>query len=143
MIPDTLLFIDVRPSDSPFVERVWRAHSERAGTLMSVASGHCEIVVTRHEGHTKLTLRGPETRATTIDYPADAEWLGIRFTLGSFMPQYPARMLIDRNDVNLPDVASRSFLLEGSACEYPDFENAEAFVSRLVRSGQIPRRPPA
>ena len=141
MTTDTFLFIDVRPSDSPFVERVWRAHSERAGTLMSVASGHCEIVVTRHGGHTKLTLRGPETRATTIDYPAGAEWLGIRFTLGSFMPQYPARTLIDRNDVNLPDVRSRSFLLEGSAWEYPDFENAETFVTRLVRSRLLARDP--
>ena len=134
MTPDTFLVIDDRPSESLFVERIWRSHSERAGTLMSVASSHCELVVTRHGGDTKLTIRGPETRPTTIDYPAGAEWLGIRFTLGSFMPQYPARTLIDRNDVNLPSVTSRSFLLDGSAWEYPDFENAETFVTRLVRS---------
>src|SRR5215216_5766315 len=59
--------IDDRPSDSPFVERVWRAHSERAGTFLSVASSHCEMVVTRHRGRIKVTLRGPETRATTIE----------------------------------------------------------------------------
>lgn len=141
MTPDRLFVISDRPSDSPFVERIWRAHSVRAGTFLSVASSHCEMVVTRHRGRTKLTLRGPETRATTIECPADAEWLGIRFALGSFMPGHPAGTLIDRNDVNLPSVTSRSFWLEGSAWEYPDFENAEAFVTRLVRSGVLARDP--
>jgi AraC-like DNA-binding protein len=133
--------ISDRPSDSPFVERVWRAHSERAGTMLSVASSHCEMVVTRHRGKTKLTLRGPETRATLLEYPTDAEWLGIRFTLGSFMPRHPARTLIDRNDRNLPSASNRSFWLEGSAWDYPDFENAETFVSRLVRHGLLARDP--
>src|SRR5215217_336496 len=122
--------ISDRPSDLPFVERVWRAHSERAGTMLSVAPSHCEMVVTRHRGKTKLTLRGPETRATVLEYPTDAEWLGIRFTLGSFMPRHPARTLIDRNDRNLPSASNRSFWLEGSVWDYPDFENAETFVSR-------------
>ncbi|HTE46022.1 MAG TPA: helix-turn-helix domain-containing protein [Gemmatimonadaceae bacterium] len=141
MIPEKFLVIDERPSGSPFVERIWSSHSEHAGTLVSVASNHCEMVVTRHEGNTTLTLRGPETRATTIAYPAGAEWVGIRFSPGSFMPQYPARRLMDRNDVNLPRVTRRSFRLEGSVWEYPDFENAETFVARLIRSGLLVRDP--
>jgi AraC-like DNA-binding protein len=141
MISNDFLVITDRRSDSPFVERIWRAHSERAGTLVSVASSHCGMVVTRHLGRTKLTLRGPETRATTVDCPADAEWMGIHLTLGSFMPYHPASSLIDRNDVNLPGATSRSFWLDGSAWEYPDFENAETFVARLVRSGLLARDP--
>jgi methylphosphotriester-DNA--protein-cysteine methyltransferase len=39
--------------------------------------------------------------------------------------------------VTLPDAGSRSFWLNGSAWEYPDFENAETFVNRLVRRGLI------
>ncbi len=35
-----------RPSDSPLVERVWRCHSERAGTFLSMAASHLEMVVT-------------------------------------------------------------------------------------------------
>jgi AraC-like DNA-binding protein len=135
------LVIDDRPSDSPFVERIWRAHSERAGTMVSVASPHCEMVVTRHEGKTRLTLRGPETRPTAADCPAEAEWFGIRLSLGSFMPHHPARALMDRNDVDLPSASRHSFWLEGSQWEYPDFENAEAFVVRLVRSGVLARDP--
>ena len=141
MTPDKFLVISDRPSDSPFVERVWRSHSERAGTLLSVASPHCEMVVTSHAGNTRLTLRGPETRATTIEYPAGAEWFGIRLAPGSFMTRHPASTLIDRNDVDLPSASRRSFWLEGSAWEYPDFENAETFVARLVRSGLLARDP--
>ncbi|HZS57883.1 MAG TPA: helix-turn-helix domain-containing protein [Gemmatimonadaceae bacterium] len=135
------LVIGDRPSDSPFVERIWRSHSERAGTMMSVASCHCEMVVTRHEGNITLTLRGPETRPTTVDCPAGAEWVGIRFSLGSFMPHYPAGRLMNRNDVNLHATTRRSFWLQGSVLEYPDFENAESLVRRLVKLGLLVRDP--
>lgn len=130
---------DDRPSDSPFVERIWRCHSENAGSFHSIASPHWEMVVTRHRGRTLFTLRGPETKATTIDCPADGEWLGIRFRLGTFMPELPVARLIDRNDVNLPHVSSRTFWLNGAEWEYPDFDNAEAFVARLVKAGFIAR----
>jgi hypothetical protein len=130
-----------RPSDSPLVERVWRCHSERAGTFMSVAASHCEMVLTRHRGKMLVTLRGPETRPTTADCPADGEWLGIRFSLGTFLPHHPAATLIDRSDVNLPGATGRSFWLQGSAWEYPDFENAETLVTRLLRAGVLARDP--
>ena len=128
-----------RPSDSPFVERVWRCHSERAGTFLSVAASHLEMVVTRHSGKTFLTLRGPETRATLADCPAEGEWLAVRFKLGTYMPQHPARTLIDRRDENLPGASTRTFWLDGAQWDYPDFENADTFVARLVRNGVIAR----
>ena len=80
-----LFAFDTRPSDSPFVERIWRSHSERAGEFLSVAACHWEIALTRHRGQTFLTLRGPETKATRADCPSDGEWVGIRFKLGTFM----------------------------------------------------------
>ena len=43
--------------------------------------------------------------------------------------------------MNLPEATSRSFWLNGSAWEYPDFENAETFVKRLVQEGFIARDP--
>jgi AraC-like DNA-binding protein len=133
------LIFDDRPSDSPFVERIWRCHSERAGTFFSIAASHWEMVVTRHKGKTTLTVRGPETKATTADCPAEGEWLGIRFKLGTFMPQWPAGNILDRKDVTLPEATSQSFWLNGSAWEYPDFENAETFVNRLLHDGLIAR----
>ena len=83
------------------------------------------MVVTRHKGTTTMTVRGPETKVTTIDCPADGEWLGIRFRLGTFMPQLPVVNLLDRQDVILPGATRRSFQLDGSAWDYPNFENAE------------------
>jgi hypothetical protein len=138
---DSFLKFADRASDSPLVERIWRCHSERAGTFLSVASSHCEMVVTRHQGTTLLTLRGPETRSTLTACPAGGEWLGIRFSLGTFLPDYPAATLIDRRDVNLPGVTARSFWLQGRAWEYPDFENGEAFVTRLLQAGLLERDP--
>jgi len=97
--------------------------------------------VTRHQGRTSVTLRGPETVATAAACPSEGEWLGIRFTLGTFMPALTPGNLSDRRDVTLPDATTRSFWLNGSAWEYPDFQNAEIFVARLVRQGIIRRDP--
>src|SRR5438874_5766304 len=138
---NVLLSFEDRLSDSPFVERIWRSQSDRAGLFLSVAACHFEVAVTRHRGKTFLTLRGPETKATAAACPAEGEWLGIRFKLGAFMPELPPGELSDRKDVTLPDATSRSFWLNGSAWEYPSFENAEMFVKRLVQKGIVTRDP--
>jgi AraC-like DNA-binding protein len=126
-----------RPSDSPFIERVWRSHSDRAGVFHSIATCHWVMVVTRQEGKVYLTVRGPETKATLADCPAQGEWFGVLFKLGTFMPLMRSRDLRDRNDVTLPNATSRSFWLNGSAWEFPTFENMETFVNQLVRNGLI------
>jgi AraC-like DNA-binding protein len=132
-----LLVFEDRPSESPVVERVWSSYSERAGQFLSVASGLWEIAVTRYRGQTFLTVRGPETVATEADCPPDAEWFGIRFKLGTFLRPFPPGTVSDRRDVTLPGAVTRAFWLDGSAWEYPTFENADTFVARLVRRGLI------
>ena len=132
-----VLVFEDRPSDSRFIERVWRSHSEHAGSFHSIAACHWEMVVTHNEGKTSLNVRGPETKATMANCPAHGQWFAIRFRLGTFMPLLLPGNLRDRNDVVLPDASSRSFWLNGSAWEYPDFENAETFVKRLVHDGLI------
>jgi AraC-like DNA-binding protein len=128
-----------RASDHPFVEKVWRCHSERADSFLSVAANNFEMAITRLGGERFLTLRGPETRATTMDCPAEGEWVCIRFKLGTFMPRFLPGTLLDHKDVTLPSATGRSFWLNGSALEYPDFQNAETFVERLVKSGILSR----
>lgn len=134
-------FDDHRASDSPFIERVWRCHSERAGTFRSVASSHWEMVITRLQGQATVTLRGPETRSSEVQCPADGEWLAIRFKAGTFMPQLPVQQLLNNLGVNLPQVSQRRFLLAGDKWELPAFDNAEVFVARLVNQGLIRRDP--
>jgi hypothetical protein len=133
------LAFDDRLSDAPCVERVWTARTEHAGEFLSIAAVNCELVVSRYQGRMFLTVRGPETRMTPLDCPADGEWLGIRFKPGTFLPRFPPRSLRGGQDVNLPDASTRSFWLNGSAWEYPTYENADAFVARLLRKGIVVR----
>jgi len=128
------LFLEERPSDSPYIETVWRGHSESAGSFTSRATSHGEIVLMRYAGSTNLTIRGPETAASLAEYPAGAEWFGIEFKLGAYMPHFPPGMLRDRRDVNLPQATGQSFWLNGRAWQFPAYENAEEFVARLVRN---------
>ena len=130
-----------RAADHPFVERVWRCHSERADSFLSIAANNFEMVITRLGGRSFLTLRGPETTATALDCPEQGEWIGIRFKVGTFMPQFLPGGLRDHNDVTLPAATGHSFWLNGSALEYPDFDNVEAFVKRLAKSDILSRDP--
>jgi len=138
MIPP---FEDVRSADSPFVEKVWRARSERAGTFTSVAASNWEMVLVTVGGKTMVVARGPETRTSEADFPAAAEYLGITFKLGAFMPHLPVKTLLDRRDAILPEASSNSFWLHGSAWDLPTFENADVFVDRLIRRGILVRDP--
>jgi AraC-like DNA-binding protein len=135
------IFEEERPSDSPFIEKIWRAQSEQAGKFSSLAASHSEIVVARYEGKTTVTVRGPETKATPASAPADGEFFGIVFKLGTFMPTLLPRNLRDRRDAYLPVASNESFWLDSSAWEIPNFDNADTFVERLVREGLLAHDP--
>jgi hypothetical protein len=85
-------------------------------------------------------VRGPETRATTAPIPEDAEFFGIRFRLGAFMPALPLRRLVD-GSLTLPEATGKSCWLNGSAWEYPSREDADVFLRRLARQGLLVRDP--
>jgi len=131
------LTCEERPADSPFIERIWRCRAEDGGSFISIAASRWEMVVTRYRGKTVLTVRGPETYATPAYCPADAEFFGIQFKPGAFMPNLPPGMVMNRCDVNLPEATNRSFWLNGSAWQFPDYGNAEVFVDRLFHDGLL------
>src|SRR6186997_664296 len=120
---------EARPSDSPLVETIWQTHHEGGGSFISTAASQWEIVVTKQKGKTTLTVRGPETKASPAPIPENAEFFGIIFKHGTFMPHLPAKNLVDRG-LNLPEASGQSFWMNGSAWEFPDFENADTFVER-------------
>lgn len=130
-----IIFDEQRLSDSPFVERVWRSHSEGADPFISIAESRWEMVVVQLYGKLTMIVRGPETRATFLgDCPVEGEWLGIRFKPGTVMPPLPASTFVD-GTITLPEATSHSFWLHGSAWQFPDYDNADTFVDRLVREG--------
>lgn len=129
-----LFHIEEKPSDSPFVDRIWRSQGERAGTFISQSKVNSEIVLTRYQGKTTLTVRGPETKATFLDYQSiGAEYLGITIKLGAFMPHLLPKNLRDWRNVDLPEATSQSFWLYGSTWQFPNYENVDTFIARLVR----------
>ena len=65
-----------------------------------------------------------------------AEILWIKFKLGTFIPHLPAKSLLAK-EMLLPDASSKSFWLHGSTWAFPNFENVETFVDRLVREGVL------
>jgi hypothetical protein len=135
------LTFEDRPSNSPFIERVWRCHSTVGGLFQSMAEGNLEFVVTRLPGLTRVTLRGPVTRATTVECPPNGQWLAIRFRVGTYLPRLPTALLLDHSNLDLPLTSDERFWFEGSAWEIPNFGNAEIFVERLARRGAIARDP--
>lgn len=133
-----LFVIDEWGSDSHFVEKAWRTQSETEPAFISIAASHWQMVVTTQRDLTQITVRGPETRATITPIPADAEFFGIVFSLGTLMPAIPPARLVDRA-VTLPTAAPNSVWLDGSRWEIPTPENADVFVSRLVRQELVVR----
>src|SRR5260370_23816462 len=129
-------------SYSPVGEPIWINQSEMTGKFILQAASHWEMVVTRHDGKITFSVRGPETKATPIDCQwTDAEFFGIVFRLSTFMPHLPPGKVMDRRDANLPEATSQCFWLHGAAWQFPDYENAETFVDRLVRDGLLVRDP--
>jgi AraC-like DNA-binding protein len=136
-----ILFDEDRLSDSSFVERIWRCHSEGTAPFLSIAVSRSELVVTKLQGKITMTVRGPETKATPLgDSPADGEWFGIVLKLGTFLPHLPTSRLTDTG-VTLLEATRNSFWLSGSAWEFPTYDNAEIFVNRLVRAGVVAHDP--
>jgi Helix-turn-helix domain len=131
-----LFDLERRPTCSPFVVDYWKTHSAPEEAFISVAACHWQIVVTRQCGSAVVTVRGPETRATSVPIPPDAEFYGIQFTLGTFMPNLPPGRLVDRS-VELPSVTDTKFWLDGSVWEVPQPHNVDVFIERLVDAGLL------
>ena len=135
-----LFAFELRSSPSLMIEQTWQTRSEPVPDFISVAVSHWEMVVTRQRGRARLTVRGPETKATTAPIPADAEFFGIQFSLGTFMPGLPPGELVD-DGLTLPPATSTSFWLDGTSWELPGPGNADVFVDRLVRAGLLVHDP--
>ncbi|MFG1706296.1 helix-turn-helix domain-containing protein [Nonomuraea sp. M3C6] len=104
--------------------------------MTSIAAAHWDLVFWEHRGRVNVAVQGPETKASPAPVPEDATFFGISFSLGTSMPHLPINRLVD-GSAEIPDATRRSFWLKGSAWHRPDYDNAEAFVRRLVREGVL------
>jgi AraC-like DNA-binding protein len=126
-------------SVSPLVETVWRSQSEQAGSFTSLAVSVSELVITRTPGTTTVMMRGPEAKATIAHGPANAEFFGITFKLGVYLPALPPTYLLDRHA--MLSTIGDTFWLNDHALPIPGAGDADAFVERLVRLGLLRSEP--
>ncbi len=129
-----------RLSDSPYVETVTRGRTASDGSTIRPAESHWHMVFVRQDDSLRSLIVGPWTTAGVASYTEGAELLWIKFRLGTFMPHLPTRDFLDTETI-LPGAARQSFWLHGSTWQFPDYENAETFVDRLVRNDVLVRDP--
>lgn len=133
-----LIAFDGRPSDSPYIEQVWRSRCDQGGRFISIAEGRLELVVSRLPGVVSASFRGPETRATDLTCPR-GEWFAVRFRPGVYLPAHPTSELMNLHDLFLPTESDGSFVIGEHRCRELGFETAEDFVHRLARAGFLLR----
>jgi AraC-like DNA-binding protein len=125
--------VETRLSDSPFVESITKGHTVRAGTIMRPAENCWHMVLRKLRGETQIIMVGALTSAGELSYGEGADLLWIKLKLGTFMPQLPAKTLVDQETI-LPRATTHSFWLGDAAWQFPDFENADAFICKLVQN---------
>lgn len=122
-----------RASDSPYVDTITHGYTTCDGSTIRPAESHWHMVLVRHQGKARTVVVGPLSHAGVVSWEAGAEILWIKFRLGTFMPHLPIQQMLDR-ETFLPEAANKSFWLQGSTWQIPDFENADTFVDRLARN---------
>jgi hypothetical protein len=129
-----------RTSDSPYIEMIWRGHVEADYSPVCPADPRWNLLFATQHGRLRVSAEGATTQFVPKNQFEGSEFLVIKFKLGVFMPYLPAVRLVN-GDATLPEAASNSFWLNGSAWQIPDFDNAETFVERLAREGLLVREP--
>ena len=126
------LIYEERASDSPVVESVTHGYTLASASVIRPAEVHWHLVLTEYQGQHFATVVGPWSAAGVASWDEDAEILWIKFKLGTFMPHLPTRDY--RNaETRLPTASGNNFWLNGSAWSFPDYENVDTFINRLVR----------
>jgi AraC-like DNA-binding protein len=133
-------FMEGRPSDSPYIQGVWHGYTEGLYTPICPAAAEWDLLLQRRNGKVRVLFEGPLTRAKPKLETGDTEFCVIRFKAGTFLPVLPIRKFLDADAV-LPEASCNSFYLHGTTWEFPRYEDAEIFVSRLVREETLLRDP--
>jgi hypothetical protein len=128
--------VEHRASDSPLVEMVMEGRTIGSGETIRPAENHWHLVLVKQQGVTQLRVVGPWSTAGRVRYLDDTELLWIKLKLGTFMPHLPTKYFLN-SETPLPAATRASFWLQGSAWQFPNYENADTFVSKLVRENVL------
>ena len=129
-----------RPSESPFVETIMHGWTEGEGKTIRPTESHWHLVVVTCMGKTQVIATGPLSTTGIVPWTAGVEILWIKFRLGAFMPDFPIKLMLDK-ETPFPEANGNKFWLKGSAWEIPNSENADTFIEGLVRAELLVRDP--
>jgi AraC-like DNA-binding protein len=129
-----------RRSDSPYIEMVWQGRVVRDYRPLCPADVRWNLLFAKRNGRVQVSVEGATTSSILKYQNEGSEFLVIKFSLGTFFPYLPAGNLLN-GDAILPEGTGKSFWLNGSTWQFPDFDNAETFVNRLVREDLLERDP--
>ena len=120
-----------RASNSPYVEMIWHGGANSLYTPVCPADTRWDLLLLRHDGKITISVEGPLTKAKPKVHPGGIEWRVIKFQLGAFMPYLPVTHLLD-GEIVLPEGSRKTFWLKGATWQFPEVDDVEAFVARLV-----------
>jgi hypothetical protein len=127
----TIVF-EERLSNSPFIESITHGHTVTDGVPIRPAETNWHMVFVKVYGETQSIVVGPWTSSGIAAYGEGAEILWVKFKLGTFMPHLPTRDYLNIETM-LPEGSRNTFWLKSDTWQFPDFENVETFVDKLVR----------
>jgi helix-turn-helix protein len=114
---------------------------DAAGTILMQPDNCWDIAIIRRAGGGLHILRtGLTTRPDVVEHAEGDEILTISFAASSFMAMMPGEAMLNEA-VFLEAFGRRDFWIGPQVLEMPDFDNAEAFVGRLVRQGLVESNP--
>lgn len=125
-----------RTSTSPYIHMIWRGRVQQDYLPVCPADTRWNLLLVNHQDRVRVTVEGPTTQAIRKTNLEGQEFLVIKFDLGIYLPVIPVKDLINA-DALLPEAGGKSFWLDGEAWQFPNFENAETFVEKLVRHDVI------
>ena len=125
-----VLEFEHRPSDSPWIERVWRSRSTDTAVMTSVARIHWDLVFWTSRDGMQAGVQGPESRASLAPVPTDAEFVGIRMALGVTLADLRVPSVVDRF-IGLP-ASERTVRLNDRRFRVPGYDEAEDFIDALI-----------
>ena len=131
------LSINVVSGPAGPLARTWTAKCDSPTDFSSIASVNPGIGFVRVGGTTTVHLRGPQTKATTLSCPREAEYFGADFRLGAYLPMFPPARLANLQDAVLPTLPDGRIVLDGQAWEMPTPQNLDVFIDRLTRAGLL------
>lgn len=129
-------FFEGRESDSPYIEAVWRGRAGSDYAPICPASNRWHLLFLKQDGRVNVSIEGPLTTAKPVTQPEGTEWLGVTFQPGTFLSSIPIRSLLNEQAM-LALAAKTRFELAGSSFQFPDYDNIETFVDRLVHEEML------